>query len=147
MTNENDKDVEQYEGYDIIDTGIIITKTGDGLSETMRVAPVSIEPNAKAQIVVGLSARRRIATTSSVTSSPARFLASSGSSLEATGAVFTKKPSGQERARQDGPRRSRRREPTLPPTHDGVRWCRRTTLPSRGKATTRPRRPGRQGTR
>jgi len=54
MTNENDKDVEQYEGYDIIDTGIIITKTGDGLSETMRVAPVSIEPNAKAQIVVGL---------------------------------------------------------------------------------------------
>jgi hypothetical protein len=51
---ETDKDVEQYEGYDIIDTGIIITKTGDGLSETMRVAPVSIEPNAKAQIVVGL---------------------------------------------------------------------------------------------
>jgi hypothetical protein len=55
MANEQeDLDLGDYEGYPIIETGIIINKTGDGLSKAMNVEPVSITPGEKAQIVVGL---------------------------------------------------------------------------------------------
>lgn len=46
-----DTDLGEYEGYPIIDTGVIITNTGDGLSDAMHVEYVYIEAGQEAYIV------------------------------------------------------------------------------------------------
>lgn len=55
MSEENnDEDVEEYEGYPIVDTAIIINKTGDGLSDAVHVEPITVEPNQDVHAVMRL---------------------------------------------------------------------------------------------
>lgn len=53
MSTENE-DLGEYEGYPIIDSGIIVTKTGDGLSDTVHVEYIYVEPGGDVHSVMRL---------------------------------------------------------------------------------------------
>ena len=51
MSEENE-DVEEYEGYPIIENAIVVNKLGDGLSDAVSVEPVTVGPNDTAHLAV-----------------------------------------------------------------------------------------------
>ena len=46
--------IDEYEGYPLIDTGIIVTKTSDGLSDALHLECIYVEPGEDAHSVMRL---------------------------------------------------------------------------------------------